>query len=475
MFRDEAKFLDEWISFHVNQGVSHFYLYNDDSTDGYVDVLEVWIARGLVTLRNTNGLSQEDTYLRFTEEFGNHHDWVAFIDIDEFLFAKLEKNSLPRELNRYKRYSGVVIFWILFGSSGIRSLEGKSVIKTLTNGLRFPKSKSEVRAVLNTWRNIKQDTVLTGNPVQFKSILRSDKVMKPGIHFAHELEGKNVDVNQKVVEPSLLQDQIKQGKYLPRQGRIVLYHYWSRSIEDMELKANKPGASQAKREGKRESLEQVLEWDTKISEHHNPTLANRKRGSQPRYIFFIGFNKSATTTIASFFQSNGYRSVHWDDNRLVEKMLNNIFEGKPVLQGYSERFVVFTDMIYASENEVIEGNHLFKRMESDYPNSLFILNNRDTKDWLSSRSNHGRGVYGYPRFLQMSKAALGGVSESLVLKFWTELKSSFESDVREHFKNSPNFLEIDIADPLAPKRISEFTGLKLDDSKWGHLNKGLGA
>jgi hypothetical protein len=219
----------------------------------------------------------------------------------------------------------------------------------------------------------------------------------------------------------------------------------------------------------------VLEWDKRISTHHNPTLANRKRGSQPKYIFFIGFNKSATTTIASFFQRNGYRSVHWDDNRLVEKMLNNIFEGKPVMQGYSERFVVFTDMIYASENEVIEGNHLFKRMESDYPNSLFILNNRDTQDWLASRSNHGRRVHGYARFLQMSKSALGGMSESLVLKFWKELKSSFESDVREHFKNAPNFLEIDIADPLAPKRISDFTGLKLDDSHLGHLNRGNGS
>jgi hypothetical protein len=50
---------------------------------------------------------------------------------------------------------------------------------------------------------------------------------------------------------------------------------------------------------------------------------------------------------------------------------------------------------------------------------------------------------------------------------------SFEHEVREHFKNSTSFLEIDISDPLAPNHISEFTGLSLDTSKWGHLNKGI--
>ena len=29
IFRDEARFLDEWISFHAGVGATHFYLYNN--------------------------------------------------------------------------------------------------------------------------------------------------------------------------------------------------------------------------------------------------------------------------------------------------------------------------------------------------------------------------------------------------------------------------------------------------------------
>jgi hypothetical protein len=154
-------------------------------------------------------------------------------------------------------------------------------------------------------------------------------------------------------------------------------------------------------------------------------------------------------------------------------MIDNIFDKKPIFDGYSENTIVYTDMIYASEKEVIEGNHFYKKMESDYPNSLFVLNNRNTGHWLNSRANHGRIGHGYPRFLRMNQSALGDLNEDLVLKFWTELKTTFEAEVRAHFKNSLNFLEIDITDPLAPNLISEFTGLQLDISKWAHLNKGI--
>ena len=50
IFREEAPFLDEWIAFHVGVGATHFYLYNNFSTDNYKQVLEPWIARGTVTL-----------------------------------------------------------------------------------------------------------------------------------------------------------------------------------------------------------------------------------------------------------------------------------------------------------------------------------------------------------------------------------------------------------------------------------------
>jgi hypothetical protein len=50
IFRDEARFLDEWVAFHHARGVEHFYLYDNGSSDDVQSVLAPWLARGVVTL-----------------------------------------------------------------------------------------------------------------------------------------------------------------------------------------------------------------------------------------------------------------------------------------------------------------------------------------------------------------------------------------------------------------------------------------
>ena len=50
MFKNEAKFLKEWIEFHRLIGAEHFYLYNNESTDNYLEVLKPYIDKNIVEL-----------------------------------------------------------------------------------------------------------------------------------------------------------------------------------------------------------------------------------------------------------------------------------------------------------------------------------------------------------------------------------------------------------------------------------------
>ena len=43
IFKNEARFLKEWIEFYKLIGVEHFYLYNNFSNDNYQDVLQPYI------------------------------------------------------------------------------------------------------------------------------------------------------------------------------------------------------------------------------------------------------------------------------------------------------------------------------------------------------------------------------------------------------------------------------------------------
>jgi hypothetical protein len=48
MFKDEAKWMKEWIEYNRLLGFEHFYMYNNDSTDNYEEVLEPYIKKELL-------------------------------------------------------------------------------------------------------------------------------------------------------------------------------------------------------------------------------------------------------------------------------------------------------------------------------------------------------------------------------------------------------------------------------------------
>ena len=52
IFKDEAPYLKEWLEYHLLIGIDHFYLYNNNSSDNYLEVLGPYIEDGTVTLIN---------------------------------------------------------------------------------------------------------------------------------------------------------------------------------------------------------------------------------------------------------------------------------------------------------------------------------------------------------------------------------------------------------------------------------------
>ncbi len=118
VFKNEAPFLDEWLRFHGGVGIEHFYLYDNNSTDRFPPVLHPWVAAGRVTLhRYAEEGGQLRAYLRCLREHGADNRWLAFIDLDEFLFSPAAA-SLPEILAAFERYPAVAANWVMFGSNG---------------------------------------------------------------------------------------------------------------------------------------------------------------------------------------------------------------------------------------------------------------------------------------------------------------------------------------------------------------------
>jgi hypothetical protein len=134
--RWETQYITEWLLYHRSIGFDHVYLYcnDDDPTDLYGEVLPFCRdERPFVTFRHFPYQGQQ--FYMMMHALQHHKDeteWVAFLDIDEFLV-------LPR-LNDVKKFLGscpahwdaLHFNWSFFGNNGHIERPSGSVLRAYT-------------------------------------------------------------------------------------------------------------------------------------------------------------------------------------------------------------------------------------------------------------------------------------------------------------------------------------------------------
>jgi hypothetical protein len=118
IFRNEARYLAEWVTFHRLQGVTRFYLYDNRSTDEWKGELEREITSGAVEVTPwPEEPGQHAAYVDCLERHRADSRWIAFIDADEFLFSPTGR-QLPDVLRTFESHPGVVVNWRCYGPNG---------------------------------------------------------------------------------------------------------------------------------------------------------------------------------------------------------------------------------------------------------------------------------------------------------------------------------------------------------------------
>ena len=109
--RNEDRYINEWIEYHLRLGFDHIFVYVDlwkfDSVWDNVTVIQV--------SRLKYRYPQIPVYNEALETLYPEYDWVAIFDVDEFLVLKIHNNI--KEFLADKTCS-VGINWVLFGEIG---------------------------------------------------------------------------------------------------------------------------------------------------------------------------------------------------------------------------------------------------------------------------------------------------------------------------------------------------------------------
>lgn len=129
IFKNESVSLKEWIEYHLLIGVEHFYLYNNLSNDNYLEIIEPYVKSGLVDLIDwpVPPPSQFPAYEDCFKKYRSDSQWIAFIDLDEFI-CPIKEVSLNTWLEKYVKYPSIVVYWKMFGTSGLIEHDNSKLI-----------------------------------------------------------------------------------------------------------------------------------------------------------------------------------------------------------------------------------------------------------------------------------------------------------------------------------------------------------
>lgn len=120
IFKNETLNLETWINHYVWQGVEHFYLIDNGSTDNPMKILKKYIEVGLVTYTFAPEQYKQLEHIR--NEFKNNMlekktQWLIICDLDEFYYGT--ENNLRDILKENDDYDVIYTNWKIFGSSGL--------------------------------------------------------------------------------------------------------------------------------------------------------------------------------------------------------------------------------------------------------------------------------------------------------------------------------------------------------------------
>jgi hypothetical protein len=212
IYRDEGPYLREWIEFHRLAGAERFFLYDNLSEDDHREALAPYVQEGTVVLREWPPFpGQLEAYEHCLREHREDSRWIAFLDLDEFLFSPTGKR-VSEILPAYEEFPGVGVNCLAYGTSGQATRPEGLVIE------------SYVCRTTNDRRN----SII-------KSIVDPTRVERPGNnpHYFRYLDGARA-VNEK-------KDPIK-GPMTDELSceRLRINHYITRSQEERDRKLARP-------------------------------------------------------------------------------------------------------------------------------------------------------------------------------------------------------------------------------------------
>lgn len=168
-------------------------------------------------------------------------------------------------------------------------------------------------------------------------------------------------------------------------------------------------------------------------------------------LFFIGFNKTGTSTYYELFKTilQSTHNIEW-----CEVSNNN---DKKSFMEYFKRYDCYSDGQLAN----------YQRLDDYFPESKFILNTRGLYDWLFSLIKHIENLRKTRITIHdnwyISKEYINSNDKMDIIIKWIKKRNKYHKKCIKYFTYRSNFLILNINDKNLYTKLSDFTKLPISN------------
>jgi len=219
--KDQHEDVMEWALYHMMLGVDTIYIFDHNSTMPMVNVLLPLIKSGHVVYNyfkdppETSELNpQQWTYQQCIDNYWDLHQFMAFIDVDEFfvLHRGQGEQHLPNFLKQYQQFGAVGVNWRIMGSDNRTTRPPGGALENYLSC--FPETEVLTQRQIKSIVNTNFNATVSGDP-----------------HHFDIADGSTVDVWGNIIN----------GPYNDAQPleALALQHYLFKSEEDFIQKSER--------------------------------------------------------------------------------------------------------------------------------------------------------------------------------------------------------------------------------------------
>lgn len=176
VFRNEEHCIVEFIEHCLYHGIDHIYMINDFSNENFRPLIQPYLDRGVVTLFENDIITTQlhrqcQIYNKFFLPILNETEWIAIIDLDEFLYSPSEID-IKNVIKKYDDYNNIKVEWVNFGSN---------------NKITQPSSIVEGFTMRSKMTNL--------NHYSYKSIMKANDISNFGVHESYIKNVKSINLS----------------------------------------------------------------------------------------------------------------------------------------------------------------------------------------------------------------------------------------------------------------------------------------